>query len=63
MDFEMLRPELRERAIACKSPEELLELAKQEGIELSDDQLSAISGGSWNDCDSNTCNDYDDFYW
>ena len=31
---------------ACKSQEELLTLAKQEGIELSDEQLAAVSGGN-----------------
>ena len=30
---------------ACKSPEELLALARDEGVELTDEQLSAISGG------------------
>ena len=30
---------------ACKSPEEIIELAKAEGIELTDEQLEAISGG------------------
>jgi predicted RNA-binding Zn-ribbon protein involved in translation (DUF1610 family) len=30
---------------ACKSQESLLALAKDEGIELTDEQLSAISGG------------------
>ena len=31
---------------ACKSQEEMLALAKQEGIELTDEQLEAVSGGS-----------------
>ena len=31
---------------ACKNNEEILKLAKQEGIELTDEQLEAISGGS-----------------
>lgn len=31
---------------ACKSQDELLALAKQEGIELSDEQLEAVSGGA-----------------
>ena len=31
---------------ACKSHEELLALAKEEGIELADEQLEAISGGA-----------------
>ena len=30
---------------ACKNHEELLALAKAEGIELSDEQLTAVSGG------------------
>jgi bacteriocin-like protein len=30
----------------CKNQEELLKLAKAEGIELNDEQLAAISGGA-----------------
>ena len=30
---------------ACKSQEEVLKLAKEEGIELTDEQLAAVSGG------------------
>ena len=30
---------------ACNSSEELLKLAKEEGVELTDEQLKAISGG------------------
>ena len=30
---------------ACKNQEELLKLAKEEGVELSDEQLTAVSGG------------------
>ncbi|MBO7573571.1 MAG: Nif11-like leader peptide family natural product precursor [Bacilli bacterium] len=30
---------------ACKKPDELLKLVKEEGIELTDEQLTAISGG------------------
>ena len=30
---------------ACKSHEELLALAKQEGVELTDEQLQTVSGG------------------
>ena len=47
MNFEDLTPELKEKAIACKTPEELLELARQEGIDLTDEQLESISGGGW----------------
>lgn len=38
----------------CKSQDELLELAKNEGVELSDEQLEAVAGGF---CDSS------DFRW
>ena len=31
---------------ACKNQEELLKLAKEEGIELTSEQLEAISGGA-----------------
>ena len=30
---------------ACKSPEEIIALAKAEGVELTDEQLAAVSGG------------------
>ncbi len=30
---------------ACKNSEELLELAKKEGVELTDEQLQVIAGG------------------
>ena len=33
---------------ACKSTEERLALAKEEGVELTDDQLEAVSGGACN---------------
>ena len=45
MDFKDLSPELREKAKACKTPEELLALAKAEGYKLSEEELGAIAGG------------------
>lgn len=45
MDFMSLTPEQQAKARACKTPEELLALAREEGIELSDDELQAVSGG------------------
>ena len=50
MDFENLTEEQKEKAQACKTPDEMLALAREEGYELSDEQLEAVSGG-W-DCDS-----------
>lgn len=37
---------------ACKNQEELLALAKQEGIELTDEQLEAVAGGL---CEGSQC--------
>ena len=37
------------KAKACKSKEELLALAKEEGIELTNEQLEAVSGGGCSD--------------
>ena len=45
MRFEDLTPEQQEKAKACKTPEDVLALAKEEGYELSDEELQAISGG------------------
>ena len=60
MSFEDLKdPELQERAKACKTPEELLALVQEEGVDLGADELKAISGGnswSWDDdCDDYEC--------
>ena len=45
MNYEDLTPEQIEKAKTCKTPEEILALAKQEGYELSDEQLEQIAGG------------------
>ena len=46
MNIENLSPELLEKAEACNTAEELFALAKDEGIELSDEDIAAISGGA-----------------
>jgi len=43
--FEGLTEEQIAKVKQCKDHEELLALAKQEGIELTDEQLQTISGG------------------
>ena len=47
MRFEDLTPEQREKAKACKTPEEILSLAKEAGYKLSDEELENISGGGF----------------
>lgn len=52
MNSNELTPELREKVKACTTPEEIIALAKAEGYELSDEELSAISGGGhWYSCE------------
>lgn len=55
MNLDDITPEMREKAKECKSTEELLELARQEGYELSDEQLENVAGGWKDDSD---CDDY-----
>ena len=46
-----ISPELREKAMACKTPDDFLALAKQEGYKLSDEEMEAVSGGGgWSSC-------------
>ena len=47
---ESLSPELREKAKACQTPEEMLALAKAEGYKLSEEELAAVSGGGTWSC-------------
>ena len=56
MNFEDLTPEQQAKARACTSPEEILALAREEGYELTDDELAAVSGGGIWDCFGNCPN-------
>ena len=62
MKFNDLTEEQKAKALACKTPEDILELAKAEGYDLSDEELEAIQGGEkklgWTDpyrCGNYTC--------
>lgn len=50
MDFDKLSPELAEKVKACSSPQELIDLAKQEGYKLSEEELEGIAGGCCMKC-------------
>ena len=50
-------PEQRTKAKACKTPEDLLALAKKEGYELSVEQLEEVAGGVDMWCCSDVCGD------
>ena len=47
MNFNDLTEEQKAKAAGCNTPEQMLELAKEEGYELSEEELAAVSGGSW----------------
>ena len=52
MNYEDLTPELKDKARACATPEEVRELAEESGCELADEELNAVSGGiDFNSCD------------
>ena len=52
--FSELTPEQMEKARSCKNSDDLVELAKSEGVELTDEQLDAIAGGAWYNCMNET---------
>lgn len=45
-----LNPELLTKAKACSTPEELVALVQDEGLELSDEVLEGVAGGDWDNC-------------
>ena len=44
--YDGLSDDLKAKVVTCKTGEELVALAESEGIELTDEQLDALSGGS-----------------
>ena len=55
--FDGLPDDLKAKVKECRTAEELVSLAKSEGIELTDEQLDAISGGVQWSCSG------DDWHW
>ena len=44
--YNNLSDEVKEKARACRTPEEIVALAREEGFELTDEELEVIAGGS-----------------
>ena len=54
--FDSLSEETRAKLVAAKTSEEILEVAKSEGIKLSEEDLEAVSGGNyWSENYTATC--------
>ena len=49
MRFEDMTPEMVERAKGCETAEERTAFIRENGVELTDEQLEGISGGGWGD--------------
>ena len=46
-----LSEEMRAKVGACETPQELIALAEEQGVELTNEQLRAVSGGvDWERC-------------
>lgn len=61
MYFDDLTQEQQERIRSCETPDEILDVAKEYGMEFSEEQFDAVSGGDQNElwCSTNVCNYYD----
>ena len=57
MKFEDLTPEQQEKAKACKTPEEIFALAKENGYEMTEEEIDSVSGGKfyWDLCSDHSC--------
>lgn len=56
MNYEDFTEEQKAQFRAAKTPEEILDLARKNGIELSIEELDEVSGGhAWNECPKDTC--------
>lgn len=58
MSFDNINPEILAKAKDCKSPEEMLALAKEAGYVLTDEELDAVSGGVDDPENSDWCSSY-----
>ena len=58
----MVCEEIKAKAQACATSDELVELAKSEGVALSLDELDAVSGGTMAWCSDKSVDDQCDTY-
>ena len=59
MKFPELSEDVKQRLKNCKDGDELIKLASEHGVELTDEQLEGVSGGSWaTKCPKEGCDPY-----
>ena len=51
MEYEELSEEQKEIVESASSPEEIVHLASQQGVKLTDEELEDVSAGGWNHSD------------
>ena len=60
--YNELSDDVKKKAAACKSVDELIELTETCGVELTDEELEAVSGGFWkpgcSDFSADNCPDW-----
>ena len=61
--WESLTDEQKEKAKACKTPDELTAFAGREGVELPDDELDKVSGGVNEQMRTIPANEYENKLW
>ena len=55
MDFNDLSAEQKAKVSNCRTIEELFELAKEEGMDISDEELDGVAGGAWCNAHEYSC--------
>ena len=53
--LDSLSEEMRQKVAACETPEDLVDLAEAEGVDLTPEQLKMVAGGEDTFWDGNFC--------
>ena len=54
-NIDALSNDVKAKLRGCETADEIVELAQEEGCELTDEQLESVSGGWAGKCDDYTC--------
>lgn len=62
MELKDLNVDQREKLRQASTMNDVVAIAKEEGIELTDEQLETLSGGAWYGCSNYTCPENDSLH-